>query len=81
MKADKPIIGLVGGIGAGKSRVAAEFARQGCLVIDADRQNHEVLRRPEVTAQLVAWWGPGVLDRRERRTGEDYLNLLRILTG
>ncbi len=58
----KPIIGLVGGIGAGKTRVAAEFACQGCVVIDSDRLNHEALRRPEVKAQLADWWGPDVLD-------------------
>lgn len=52
----------MGGIGAGKSRVAAEFARQGCLVIDSDQQNHAVLRRPEVRQRLVEWWGPAVLD-------------------
>ncbi len=57
----KPVIGLTGGIGAGKSRVAAEFARQGCLVVDSDRLNHEVLRDPEVKRQLVQWWGPEVL--------------------
>lgn len=58
----KPIIGLCGGIGAGKSRVAAEFGRLGCQVIEDDRLNHEVLRRPEVVAALRAWWGPDVVD-------------------
>lgn len=62
MRRAKPIIGLCGGIGAGKSLVAAELARLGCLVIDSDRLNHEVLGRPEVAARLRSWWGPGVLD-------------------
>jgi dephospho-CoA kinase len=62
MGAKKPIIGLTGGIGAGKSTVAAAFAREGCLVIDSDRLNHEVLRRPEVLARLREWWGAEVAD-------------------
>ena len=58
----KPIIGLCGGIGAGKSRVAAEFERLGCLVVDSDRLNHEVLRQPEMAETLKSWWGRDVLD-------------------
>ncbi|HQL53630.1 MAG TPA: dephospho-CoA kinase [Phycisphaerae bacterium] len=61
MKHKKPIIGIIGGIGAGKSRVAAEFERQGCLVVDSDRLNHEILRRPEVLATLRDWWGEAVV--------------------
>ncbi|GAF79474.1 unnamed protein product, partial [marine sediment metagenome] len=48
MSRRKPIVGLCGGVGAGKSMVAKEFERLGCLVIDSDRLNHEVLRRPDV---------------------------------
>lgn len=59
----KPVIGLSGGIGAGKSTVAAEFARLGALVIDSDELNHRVLDQPEVRAALVQWWGPDVLVR------------------
>lgn len=57
----KPIIGLCGGIGAGKSRVAAEFERLGCLVVSHDRLNHEVLRLPAVVETLRGWWGDTVL--------------------
>lgn len=60
MKASKLIIGLCGGIGAGKSAVAAELADRGCVVIDSDQLNHEVLERPEVVAALVSWWGNAV---------------------
>ncbi|MHC4772872.1 MAG: dephospho-CoA kinase, partial [Planctomycetota bacterium] len=39
----KPVIGIVGGIGCGKSTVAACFAGLGCAVIDADALAHAVL--------------------------------------
>jgi dephospho-CoA kinase len=58
----KPIIGLAGGIGSGKSTVAAQFAKLGCLVLDSDRQSHEVLGQPDVVAELVNWLGSDVLD-------------------
>src|SRR5262245_29869148 len=56
------VIGLVGGIGAGKSAVAAEFARRGARVIAGDVLGHEALRQPEVRAAIIRRWGPGVLD-------------------
>lgn len=60
MKGGKPIIGLCGGIGSGKSTVAQAFAELGCRVIDSDQLNHEVLQRPEVRQTLRAWWGERV---------------------
>jgi len=58
----KPIIGLTGGPGAGKSTVAGLFAELGCGVIDADRLAHEALQSDSVRDQLVRWWGPAALD-------------------
>jgi dephospho-CoA kinase len=58
----KMVIGLLGGIGSGKSRVAEAFARRGALVIDADRIGHDALRDPEVRRQIVERWGTGQLD-------------------
>jgi dephospho-CoA kinase len=58
----KPIIGLIGGIGSGKSTVADAFARRGARVIIADALGHEALRQPDIRARLVARWGPTVLD-------------------
>ena len=57
----KPIIGLTGGPGAGKSSVAQQFEKQGCAVIDADQLNHEVLTNPDVIQKIVSWWGEQVL--------------------
>jgi dephospho-CoA kinase len=58
----KPVIGLVGGIGSGKSTVAAAFARPGGRVSVADALGHEALRQPEIKEQVVARWGSDVLD-------------------
>ncbi len=55
------IIGLAGGIGSGKSTVAAAFARRGFLVLDFDALAIAAIDRPEVRAKLVEWWGPNVI--------------------
>ncbi len=60
------VVGLVGGIGAGKSAVAAELSRHGFLVVDSDAEAKAALDRPEVRARLVEWWGSGVLDESGR---------------
>jgi len=39
----KPIIGILGGIGSGKSTVAKEFGKLGCGVVDADKLAHDLL--------------------------------------
>jgi len=57
----KPVIGLLGAPGAGKSSIAGIFARLGCGVIDSDRLAQELLDTPEVCEQLAQWWGPGML--------------------
>lgn len=57
----KPIIGILGGIGSGKSTVAAEFAKRGCKVIDADRIAHQLLDEPAVKDTIVASFGSSVL--------------------
>ncbi len=57
-----PVIGLAGAIGAGKSTVAGILGEAGCLVSDADRLAREVLAESDVVAELVSWWGSGVLD-------------------
>ena len=57
----KPILGLTGGPGSGKSTVARLFAELGCGIIDADQLAHEALQQDAVLEQLVQWWGDAVL--------------------
>lgn len=57
-----PVIGLVGGIGAGKSEATRALAKKGCVIFDADAEAQTLLDRDDVRKQLVAWWGEGVLD-------------------
>ena len=58
-----PVIGIVGGIGAGKTFIAAELGRHGCLVIDADHIGHELLRTDDIRKLVVDRWGEGILDK------------------
>ncbi|MBC8470251.1 MAG: dephospho-CoA kinase [Planctomycetes bacterium] len=60
--AEKPVIGILGGIGSGKSTIAAEFAKLGCKVIDADRIAHELLEEPPVREKVVSLLGQAILD-------------------
>lgn len=53
----KPVIGLLGGVGAGKSTVAAALGELGCAVIDGDAIGHELLSDPAVIRQLRKRWG------------------------
>ena len=61
-------VGLTGGIGSGKSTVAALFAEHGAAVIDADALAHEATRDPEVLRAIAGAFGEafvenGALDR------------------
>lgn len=65
------VVGLVGPAGAGKSTVAAAFARTGARVLNGDTLGHEVTDTdPDVRAALAADYGAdvyradGTLDRR-----------------
>jgi dephospho-CoA kinase len=68
----KPVIGLVGGIGAGKSTAAAAFATRGGAVVNADALGHEALEQPDIRRRVLDRWGgrgnlvkpDGRLDRR-----------------
>lgn len=67
----KPILGLIGGMGSGKSRIAMEFAKHGGRIISGDQAGHEALRQPDIKARLVERWGSKILDANgeiDRRT-------------
>ena len=53
----KPVLGLLGGIGAGKSTVADALARHGGKVVAADPLGHEALEQPDILARVVDIWG------------------------
>lgn len=56
------IIGLTGGIGAGKSAVADFFSRKGATIIDTDQIAREVVAPPSpVLDALVAEFGAGIV--------------------
>jgi len=59
----KLVLGLVGGIGAGKTAVSEILEDAGCVVSHSDRVSHEVMKSAEVRDQICEWWGDEVLDR------------------
>ena len=68
------ILGLAGGIGSGKSAVAALLGELGFVVSDSDAGARAVLEKPEVVRELAAAFGRGVLDgdgRPDRRAIAD----------
>src|SRR4051794_29962132 len=56
-----PVIGLIGGIGSGKSSAAARFSELGAFVIDADKVGHALLNQRPVRERLLERFGPGIL--------------------
>jgi dephospho-CoA kinase len=57
----KPIIGILGGVGSGKSTVAELFTQLGCVVIDADKIAHGTLEEPGIKQKIVDFFGQKVL--------------------
>ncbi|MCA9069922.1 MAG: dephospho-CoA kinase, partial [Planctomycetaceae bacterium] len=58
-----PVIGIVGGIGSGKSSLAhglSDFLR--CHRLDGDQVGHAVLQQPEVISQLCEQFGESILN-------------------
>jgi dephospho-CoA kinase len=56
-----PVIGIIGEIGGGKSRVAAIMAERGALVLDADAVGHALLTQRPVREEVVARFGTAIL--------------------
>ncbi len=60
------VIGLTGGIAAGKSTVGRMFKRLGAEVINADEIARSVLESPEICRKLRRHWGDAFFDRSGR---------------
>ena len=61
MYGNKAVIGIVGGIGSGKSRIAALFGELGCLIVDADAAVRELYGSAAIRRRLRQWWGDEIL--------------------
>lgn len=59
---DVPILGLLGGVGGGKSYLARLFEDAGCCAVDSDQLARAALDEGDVRASVVARLGAGVLD-------------------
>lgn len=56
-----PLVGLTGGIGAGKSAALAALARHGAATLSADEVIHRLYEDPDVVAAVVGRFGASVL--------------------
>lgn len=74
VKLQVPLVGVVGGIGSGKSLVARMLAEAGATeAVDADLIGHEALRQPDLRAEVIRRFGPdgeikgadGEIDRKK----------------
>jgi dephospho-CoA kinase len=68
----KPVLGLVGGIGAGKSSVGAALVNHGGILVAADPFGHEALEQPDLKGRILEVWGErnilndeGKIDRKK----------------
>ena len=61
-----PVVGILGGIGSGKSSVVQAIEGLNIKVIDADRTGHELLTDSEISAQIRQRFGESVFDSRGR---------------
>ena len=62
MFSGKPIIGIAGGIGSGKSLVASILSEMSCLVINSDEMVRQAYKVPGVKQTIRQWWGKLVFD-------------------
>ena len=57
------LVGITGGIGSGKSTIAAELIRRGFPVYDTDREaKHIIIHNPAVRSQIETLFGSEVFD-------------------
>lgn len=65
------IIGLLGGVASGKSRIAGYLRQKGAVVLDADKIGHQVLLDERIKSELRRRWGNRVFDEHgEIKRGE-----------
>lgn len=58
-----PLVGLVGGVGSGKSTIGHGLTqRMAVAILDADVAGHDALRQPEVKQALRTAFGAGIFD-------------------
>lgn len=57
----KPLVGLAGGVGSGKSTVAKILNELGAGIIDSDLLGHQEINGPDVIRTLRQWWGNDIL--------------------
>ncbi len=62
----KPVIGILGGICSGKSTVAAEFAKLGCKVIDADEIAKKLIEKRNIKKKIAAAFGQKILNKQDK---------------
>lgn len=60
------VIGVLGGVGSGKSSITRMLQGHGALALDADAVAHESLNDPAVVKEIVERFGSGVIDARGR---------------
>lgn len=60
-----PVVGIVGGIGSGKSSVVRSITDIPLTVIDADRAGHKLLKDPKIKNALVDEFGESILTNLE----------------
>ena len=76
------VVGIVGGVGSGKSAVARGLAEGWRVdVVDADQIGHEVLTLPEIRHRIHQTFGPGVFAGGEPTGGIDRHQLGRRVFG
>jgi dephospho-CoA kinase len=56
------VIGIIGGVGSGKSSVASALAELGAMTLDVDQIGHDLLNETEIKNRLAERWGTGVTD-------------------
>ena len=60
------ILGLTGGIGSGKTRVAKIFRELGAKLIEADKIAYTIINHPQIKRALLKWYGDGII----KKTGQ-----------